>query len=226
MLNPTKDFITSWSDSRTMQEIKHVNPHYKQGITTSEKEIKDLLKAWLILGLAFALVLEGPSFDIVMLKAFGISLLTIGLGFLFHELAHKFLAQRYGCLAEFRSFDQMLMLSLLISIFGVIFAAPGAVMIQGHLTKKQNGKISAAGPAMNIILALAFMPLFITQTGVLGEIGKYGFIINAWLALFNMIPFAMFDGKKVWDWSKTAYALMAIAALALVAAQAVISGAA
>jgi Zn-dependent protease len=74
-----------------------------------------------------------------------------------------------------------------------------------------------------MILALIFLPIFITQTGVLGEIGKYGFIINAWLGLFNMIPFAIFDGKKIWDWSKAVYIIMAIVGLALVAGQYVLT---
>jgi Zn-dependent protease len=40
-------------------------------------------------------------------------------------------------------------------------------------------------------------------------------IINITLALFNMIPFGIFDGRKVWDWNKPVYLGMVIAALVL-----------
>ncbi|MBN1543894.1 metalloprotease [Candidatus Woesearchaeota archaeon] len=202
-----------------MTQIKHVNPHYRQGIQTSQKEILDLAKAWIILGLAFAIVMNGFKLNLAFLIAFIISLMTIGIGFLFHELAHKFMAQRYGCFAEFRSFDKMLILALIFSFFGFIFAAPGAVMIRGQLTRRQNGTISAAGPGMNILVSLLFLPLAFSGMGIWQAIGRYGFIINAWLALFNMIPFAMFDGRKIWDWSRAVYAVMAALALCLIVFQ-------
>ena len=44
---------------------------------------------------------------------------------------------------------------------------------------------------------------------------RYGVIINITLALFNMIPFGIFDGRKVWDWNKPVYIGMVIATLVL-----------
>ena len=38
---------------------------------------------------------------------------------------------------------------------------------------------------------------------MLNTIGQYGLLINSWLALFNMIPFWNFDGKKIFIWNKT-----------------------
>lgn len=202
-----------------MNSIKHVNPHYKQGIQTSKKEIFDLAKAWIILGIAFAIVMNGLKFNLAFFIAIFISLLTLGVGFLFHELSHKFLAQKYGCFAEFRSFDKMLILALVFSFLGFILAAPGAVMIRGYLTKNQSGKISAAGPAMNIVVSLLFLLLTFTGIGIWQTIGYYGFIINAWLALFNMIPVAMFDGRKIFNWNKPVYAIMVIISLGLIVIQ-------
>jgi len=203
--------------------VKHINPHHQQGIRTSKKELIDLAKAWIILGLAFAIAMNGFHLTLAFFIAVFVSLFTIGIGFLFHELAHKFLAQRYGCLAEFRSFDNMLFLSLAMSFLGFVFAAPGAVMIQGHLTRQQNGKISAAGPAMNLFVSLFFLLVFFTSQGLLQAIGRYGFLINAWLALFNMIPFAMFDGRKIWEWSRPVYICMAVAAFGLILVEQMIS---
>ena len=78
------------------------------------------------------------------------------MAFLLHELGHKLVAQKYGCQAEFRSFDQMLILAVIMSFFGFILAAPGAVLIQGRVSRKQNGIISATGPGVNLSLAVMF----------------------------------------------------------------------
>src|SRR3989338_10946175 len=124
-------------------------------IRTSQAELLDIAKAWVAISLAFAFVYANVTlfsrasgiFSQRFLMVFGISLITAGIGFLFHELAHKLVAQRYGCVAEFRSFDQMLYLAVgLAFLVGFIFAAPGAVMISGMITRKENGIISLAGP--------------------------------------------------------------------------------
>ena len=138
-------------------------------LKTSKTELVDILKAWLVLSLAFALVFGGITlfkgnlgsvFSSSFIVLFIVSLMTAGVGFLFHELAHKFLAQHYGCTAEFRAFNQMLYLALgLAAVTGFIFAAPGAVMIAGRVTLRENGKISLAGPLTNFILAFVFLGL-------------------------------------------------------------------
>tara|TARA_Y100000034_G_C6839377_1_gene379589 strand:- start:457 stop:1008 length:552 start_codon:yes stop_codon:yes gene_type:complete len=163
---------------------------------TSKKEIVDLVKAWAAITIAFGIVLRGELGIYISLL---VSAFSVGLGFLLHELAHKLVAQRYRYFAEFRSFDQMLFLAIAMSFFGFVFAAPGAVMIHGlHISKERNGKISIAGPIVNVILAVIF---FLLQP-ILGVIAFYGTFINLWLALFNMIPFWNFDGSKIWRWNK------------------------
>lgn len=179
-------------------------------INTSKIELIDITKAWLAISLAFALVYSGASLfggnlakilSINFLLVFLISLFTGGLGFLLHELAHKFSAQHYGCTAEFRAFDQMLYLAVgLAALVGFIFAAPGAVMISGMVTRKENGIISLAGPLTNYVLAMIFYGLNFAFPA-LGFIFLIGFSINLWLGLFNLIPFGNFDGIKIFHWS-------------------------
>jgi len=174
---------------------------YKIGnYTVSNIEIKDLLKAWLIISLAFAIVLSGASiFSASFLLFFATAAIAVGSGFLFHELAHKLVAQRYGCWAEFRADMTMLILALLMSFFGFVFAAPGAVMIGGgHVDKRRNGIISISGPATNFVLAVLFLLGMLALPNI---IFAYGFIINAWLGLFNLIPFSIFDGAKIFRWN-------------------------
>ncbi len=183
----------------------------------SKKEKKDLLKAWFAISLAFAIVLQG-QFDFIY--AFFISAFTVGVGFLFHELAHKFLAQRYGCIAEFRSYDNMLVLAVIMSFFGFIIAAPGGVMIQGHIDRIRNGRISSAGIIANLSIAFIFLLLSLLEP--LADIAFYGFMINSWLALFNLLPFGNFDGVKVLAWNKAAYFFMVCVAVIFMLIQGVI----
>lgn len=189
-------------------------------ISTSEKEIKDILKAWVAISVAFGIVLNKSVFSSDFYSKFILASLTVGIGFLLHELGHKFVAQRYGCFAEFRSFDKMLLLALAMSFFGFVFAAPGAVMISGRVDKRKNGIISAAGPLVNIILALIFLALvFFHAQNLFKDVALYGFIINSWLALFNMVPFGFFDGYKIIRWNKPVYFVMVIFASTLMILQ-------
>lgn len=175
----------------------------------TQREFIDLSKAWAAISFAFAILLSG---SISVVNAFIISAITVGTGFLLHELAHKFVAQYYGCWAEFKASDIMLVFAIFSALLGFIFAAPGAVMITGRVTRRQNGIISAAGPITNIALAFIF---FLAPLPV--AVSAYGAQINAFLALFNMIPFMGLDGQKVLAW-RTEYfaALMGAAFLTFV----------
>ena len=170
----------------------------------SKREIIDLFKAWLLISIAFSILLR-ESLNNNYFLIFLFVLLTAGLGFLFHELAHKLIAQRFGYFAEFYAFDKMLLIAVIFSFFGFIFAAPGAVFIHGNINKKKNGIISLAGPMTNIILALLFFMLSISDKFSL--IGNFGFRINSLLALFNMFPFFGLDGQKVFQWNKIIFTL-------------------
>ena len=188
-----------------------------------KKEIKDLLIAGLMISLAFAILLSGGSlnglnffnknFFIIFIVAF----FTAGIGFLLHELMHKYFAQSYGLFAEFRAFYGMLWLAILFSFFGFILAAPGAVFIQGKITKEKNGKISLAGPMTNLILALLFLIflLILNLSGIFSMLFIFGLKINSLLAAFNMIPAMPFDGAKVFKWNKKIYFLTLIFAIGL-----------
>jgi Zn-dependent protease len=166
-------------------------------------------------------------------------LIVIGAGFVLHELAHKAVSQRYGCWAEFRIWTPGLVIAIATGIlsFGTfLFFAPGAVhtLPTRELTEKEKGFISAAGPVANIGLALVFLCLyFLRHTfGLAGDIlihfevfgvtfnsypynvftslGRMGFMINMWLAAFNLIPFGPLDGAAVYRWSKPVWIALAV----------------
>jgi len=141
----------------------------------ARRELLDLVIAWIALGFAFALFLDPQAGRIVrgalatgrpralvspvIVGAFARSMLTAGIGFLLHELAHKIVAQRFGQVAGFRADYGMLFIAVVSALAGFLFAAPGAVYHQGRITERQNGLIALAGPVMNLLLAIAFAPL-------------------------------------------------------------------
>jgi len=196
-----------------------------RSIRTSNTEIIHIIISWLAISVAFAILLlwfksgTRPTVEELFNGSFNplvIALSTVGISFIVHEMSHKLVAQRYGSWAEFRMSPIMLFLMLiLVYEFGILFAAPGAVMIYGgNVGRRENGRISLAGPLSNLLLGLAFFTL-LSEQGILYEIGRYGVLVNITLALFNMIPFGIFDGRKVWDWNKLVYLGMVIATLLL-----------
>ncbi|MHB9286551.1 metalloprotease [Halobacteriales archaeon Cl-PHB] len=193
----------------------------------SRKELVDLTAAWLALGVAFLIFLNRDLVRLLLRQqtlpvdevttAFVLSLSTVGVGFLLHELGHKVVAIRFGQVAEFRADYGMLFLAIVAAMAGFLFAAPGAVHHRGRITKRQNGLIALAGPVVNVVLAVGFLGLALVSDGFLQELGVLGFLVNAFLGAFNMIPFGALDGRTVLDWSLTAFAAGIAAPVAMLA---------
>lgn len=194
----------------------------------STRELFDLAVAWLALGVAFTVFLRreiastllsgdparalSPAFGQALL----LSMVTVGVGFLLHELAHKAVATRFGQVAGFRADYGMLLLAIAGAFVGFLFAAPGAVYHRGRITERQNGLIALAGPVTNLLLALVFAPL-VFLPGFLGQVGGLGVVINLLLAGFNMLPFGPLDGKSVLRWSTVVFVLAFVPSAALAA---------
>ena len=131
---------------------------------------------------------------------------TTATGFALHELAHKFVAQHYGCWAEFRYSTQGLFIALFTAAIGFLFAAPGAVYIAGNVGKRENGIISIAGPLTNVVVAVAMLPVAILfNPSLIAYAAITVAYFNAFLAAFNMIPIMPLDGAKVARWSLPIY---------------------
>lgn len=196
----------------------------------SRRELGDIAISMIVLSLAFMILYRGDSrgsYSWYLEMTYGsterwilLFLTCLGLvffSFLLHEFGHKFTAQNFGMASEFRMFPLGLVITLASSMFGFLFAAPGAVMIAGNPDKRENGIISIAGPAVNIVLAL------------IGIAGCFAFNHSAWvfvflllanlnasLALFNLLPIPPLDGSKIWPWSIPLYVVVfAVAALEL-----------
>lgn len=173
----------------------------------------ELLKAWGGTTLAFTLAEWSRRSQISLVEIFVIMAVTAGLGIVLHELAHRAVARHFGSEAYFQANDTMLVVSVLIAVSGFFFAAPGAVWHRGYLSRRQVGLVAAAGPATNMLLALLFLvliPVF-NAAGVqmLFFMAYYGYVINALLGLFNMIPYGPIDGAKIMDWDMRVFVAMA-----------------
>ena len=186
--------------------------------------MKNILIAVSALTLAFTILMSlnpivgGHATSWSILYAVGVSLAAVLTGFMLHEFAHKVVAQRNGAWAEFRAYPLGLVMAILFSLMGFIFAAPGAVYIQGMISRKQNGLISIAGPLTNLALGLAFIiPALLLQTGLLANALFWIGWINLLLAAFNLLPIPPLDGYKVFKWNLPVYIGTFGAAVALVA---------
>ncbi len=158
------------------------------------------------------------AFSLGLLVSFPMIFLTVGLGFILHEIAHKLVAIRFGCKAFYKMWVEGLILALIFAIATggkFVFAAPGAVYIYKHnLTRKENGLISLAGPLTNVVLAFVFFSLMLGSNQFLQELGSWGFSINLFLAMFNMLPFPPLDGSKVISWNASVwFIVMAVSAV-------------
>ena len=203
----------------------------------SSRELYALSAALLVLGLSFSMryVFSGLR-PLEVLEVFLLTLLVIGTGFLGHELAHKFSAQRYGCWAEFKLWTVGAIMALLFAVISqgtFIFAAPGAVYIASRssyfgegIDRKANGVISLVGPMVNIAASAIFAIALAGSTAlgfgdlVIGNAFHFlrvGVQINIWLGAFNMIPFFILDGQKVFTWDRKIWAAVAIPLWTLVA---------
>ncbi|MBZ9569995.1 site-2 protease family protein [Methanobrevibacter sp. TMH8] len=184
----------------------------------SSNEIRDLFISFFVISLAFSILYS--RLDVTaLINILPMVMVGVGLGFILHEIAHKITAMRYGYWAEYKTWTPGLFVALISSAFGFIFAAPGAVHIYGqYMTDRENGIISIAGPLTNILLSLIFLAvalwLGMTNPGlfspiiaspewvtILFETSMLGFSINAFLALFNLIPFSILDGAKIFRWN-------------------------
>ncbi|RMD57611.1 peptidase M50 [Candidatus Woesearchaeota archaeon] len=163
-----------------------------------KKELKDLAKTWLAVATVFSIAYSGLS---NFISFFWISLASAGVAVVVHELAHKWLAQKYGCKAQFKSHDGALIFSIALSTTGIILLAPGGVLVSGA-SRDQNGKIALAGPLSNIVLSLISLALFIIAPSLLFS---FSFKVNALFAMFNLLPVRPLDGSSVFEWNKIAW---------------------
>ena len=161
----------------------------------------------LLVGISFFISSSNTAYTPWSVLVLGIILMS---SFLIHEMSHKFYALNKGYHAEFR-LNNLGLFFTFISIFPIPLKiiAPGAVTISGYPSPKILGKIALAGPVSNIFLGFAFLFLYNTFAISSEWMSLYSTsaYINGFLATFNLLPFGIIDGKKVFNWNKAIWLL-------------------
>jgi Zn-dependent protease len=188
----------------------------------SSKEIKHIaVAAILVAGIGVSLLLYPEIFgavDSASLLPVSIYALVLTLSFLAHEIAHKVAAQRRGLWAEFRLTmwgAALTLVSMLSPVFKII--SPGAMMVSNSANLEDMGRVSIAGPSVNMFLSAVLFggALFPSQ---FSEILLLAAFLNGFMAVFNLVPFGVLDGFKIFHWNKKIWAAMFVVSIALAAA--------
>ncbi|MEM4348014.1 MAG: hypothetical protein QXN37_00390 [Candidatus Anstonellaceae archaeon] len=176
------------------------------------QEALEIIVSILTIALVFTFYDSGLSISpSVFIFSMAAAIVTLGSGFVLHELAHKYFAIRYGARAAFKAWPLGLALALglvivpqILGWLPIFFIAPGAVYIYSmrRITAKENGIISLAGPATNWVVGIIFLALaaIFSSNQIIHVVSMLGFRINFSLALFNLLPIYPLDGSKVLHW--------------------------
>jgi Zn-dependent protease len=187
------------------------DPKRKRHIAFSQKEAKHIgIATLLVFGIGFSIGLYsnffgGFSFEWTwdMMAVFSIIMVA---SFLTHEFGHKIVAQQNGLWAEFRLTTWGAVLTFASVFLPFKMIAPGAMMIGGTLHKKDDiVKISIAGPITNLLYSTVFFvcgyALSSYSVAYAGLI-LFASYINAFMAVFNLVPFGVLDGFKIFSLNK------------------------
>ena len=136
-----------------------------------------------------------------------VMLLAVGPAFILHEIGHKIVAKKYDCWAEFRADPKGLRFGIILSFFlGILFMAPGAVMVSGLVKRRYNGYVAVAGPLTNLSLFIIGIPIWVIILGLSGAFDsthtplfESGISLNTYLDGNNILWHSMLiDAGIVW----------------------------
>ncbi|MEM5811260.1 MAG: M50 family metallopeptidase [Candidatus Aenigmatarchaeota archaeon] len=165
-----------------------------------------------LIDLTLAILLATFIFSFQKIEYFFTYLIIVLISFLPHELAHRYLARKFGYIAFFQIWPPGILIALLalIASSGLIkFIALGAVMIypisfrggfliEKRISIKENALISLAGPLVNIVICILSLLLYLTtKVNFLLYIAQ----VNAWISVFNLLPIFPLDGSKIFIYS-------------------------
>ena len=213
--------VSPKKSSKYYEEVLKNSP----GIIMFGKEPVDLLIGTLLIFLAITGITNLYHLftgDIAAARWAVIDFLIIAPGFILHELAHKYMAESKKYFARYVLHEKGILLTLLTVALGIGFIVPGFVAILGSPNKKENGEISVVGPLTNILFAImGFIPAYIavnwfsTTNLVLVYVLYRIVFINAFIALFNLLPVWNLDGKKIFQWNYGYWGFMTAISLGL-----------
>ncbi len=171
--------------------------------------------SWL-LALA-ALMLGVGGLEAFTLRGIASGLVSgIVIGFVVHEAAHRNVARRAGMYSEFVASPIGVLITAASAVSPIKILAPGYVQVWGYRFNPTGAIRSVeAGPLSNIVLSTVFTAASLLalqeahprlHSWLLDAGG-----VNAWLALFNLIPVPPLDGYKLFNSTRRRWALLILA---------------
>jgi Zn-dependent protease len=188
-------------------------PKRERHIYFSHKELKHIgVAAALVIGIGFSIGLYGnilggfnPQWTWDMMAIFAVIMTS---SFLAHEIAHKIMGQKNGLWAEFRLTTWGSALTLISVFLPFKMISPGAMMLAGQPNADEIVKISIAGPAINLIFSSTLLGIALAlPVSLFGSMLVFAAYINAFMAVFNLIPFGILDGYKIFSFNKKLWAI-------------------
>lgn len=141
-------------------------------------------------------------------------LIVIIISLTFHEFGHAFTAKKFGddtaermgrlTLNPVAHIDPMGL--IMVAVIGFGYAKPVPTDPRNFTSRYASLWVSAAGPGMNLVLAIISVNLFVAaekyQIGFLSGTGpmtflQYMALINLLLMLFNLLPIGPLDGHYI-----------------------------
>ena len=161
--------------------------------------------SWLV-GVASVLV-AWAGFSVVDVSTYlGPTAAAIVVGMVVHEMMHRNTARKYGMRSSYVVNWLGVLVTLVSAVLPIKLLAPGYTKVVAYgygASKKGLIRSVAAGPASNIALSLAALAagLAVRHVSSLAYLWLVGFSnVNAYLALFNLLPIPPLDGSKLFSW--------------------------
>ena len=229
-INHSCPFMDKYSEKRRLMMQDSYNS--KTAVSPSSSSPSSYINRPLISSLLRVIKIKSSKTEFLHLSIATLLIIAVGLSFnsyrhiswqflaifisafLVHELAHKFLAQYYGSWAEFRAQTYGLVITAMSAIpyMPFKFIAPGAVMV-GLSDRNKFGRVALIGPLTNLVMGFAFLAA--TYLYPYHSYLYAGATFNAWIAMFNLLPFGVLDGQKIFEWNKLAWGITMAMTMAL-----------
>ncbi|RLF24922.1 MAG: site-2 protease family protein [Thermoprotei archaeon] len=171
----------------------------RRGIFTKREAIELLIGSTIFLVIEFGFTGLKRMLELIVMGSIAMVVVVVLIAFSFisHEVAHKITAIRHGYWASFYFEPRWAIISLLTLFLPIRIIAVGAVMIHAPFYDREaTGRIAMAGPLVNLLMATIFGLGVILGCRILRLVA----ILNADLALFNLLPLPPLDGEKVLRW--------------------------
>ncbi|MCU0861106.1 MAG: M50 family metallopeptidase [Methanomassiliicoccales archaeon] len=222
-LDKLEDFVEGYARFQSRAYVQKAESKVKKPVAVqrtpflmgfSLREIMVVTVAAVLLAISYLIAKKQDWLDLGIVLSF---LLVAGIAILLHDLTHRYVAARYGAVAEYRFWGLGMVLMVITSVlFGVVYAYPARTVINDpkKLTPKQQAVVYGAGPMVSLVVFGAFL-LLVPLGGWFLPIALMACSMNLLSAVYSLMPFEPMDGRQVMKWKKLAWALTFLPLLAL-----------